>query len=178
MQSAKRRPRSSEASVAEELCSGDYAGDEASSSSGTNAKSPAEIPEETTPIEAESEEHVPEAGSKQEENQGETEEVKIRKMALRTLVSDLMKRIVERSGLSYNAETFHVICDRLFEKLWIEIEGRVLSMRPEKITSQATAIFKDLLKKWNKAKSILIFLDLWQLIFEKFFLLSTLGKRL
>lgn len=120
----------------------------------------------------------PEAISEPEENQSETEEVSIRKMAMRSLVSDLIQRIIEKSGRSgYPPEKRNTIVDCLFEKLWIETEAKVLSMSPERITRQGKAIFKDLIRECSKAENILLLLESQKPIFEKN-ILSTIRNRL
>lgn len=87
---------------------------------------------------------------------------------MRSLVSDLIQIIIEKSGQScHPPENFSAIIDRLFEKLWIETELRVLRMSPETIARQGKAIFKDLLKECNKAENILLLLESEKPIFEK-----------
>lgn len=107
-----------------------------------------------------------------------TEEIQLRKRAMISLVIDLIQRIIEKSGqLCYPTEKFKAIVNRLFEKLWIETEPRVLRMSPERIERQGKPIFKDLMRECNKAENILLLLESEKPIFEKN-ILSTIGNHL
>lgn len=90
------------------------------------------------------------------------------KTAVRSLVRDMMKMIIDKSGQRvYPPEEYKAICDRLLEKLWAETKPRVLNISPDTITCQGKAIFKDLLKECSKPENILLLLQAGTLILER-----------
>lgn len=119
-------------------------------------------------ISAELQQEKPELESISEPKDVESEEIKMRKKAMRSLVRDVIQRLIYKSGQRYYPEeVYNDICDRLSEKLWSETRPRVFNMSPDKIRRQGQAIFKNLLKECKKAENILLLLEAGAPIMER-----------
>ncbi|XP_054916405.1 magnetosome-associated protein MamJ-like [Poeciliopsis prolifica] len=82
------------------------------------------------------------------------------KAAVRSLVGDVIQRMVDMSVQRSNtAEYYSDVCERLTEKLWAENKAKVLKMRPDQIRRRAKNIVQDLMKECSKVDNILFLLE-------------------
>ncbi|XP_036000656.1 uncharacterized protein LOC118565098 isoform X1 [Fundulus heteroclitus] len=158
----------SERSELEDNSSGDYAADDEASSDSDcgsmdafKSDSSAETPEDT----------AVQPGQRQRKS----EKVDQRKMAVKTLISDVIWQLVEKSGQSNAKERSRVICERLFQKLWAGVKGQLDSMSSEKIKGLSKAVLKDLYKMWPE--NFLVYVDFGRPLFDKT-IVSSIEKRL
>ena len=115
---------------------------------------------------------TPAPGSKRNETRsGSSQEVAggqedimgdIHKMAVRFLVERLVSGLYNKAKLSWTTTQPEVIIERLYQRIWAEVEGADLRITSETFEDLDKAVLKPLVKAWGCATNVLISINLEQ----------------
>ncbi|KAL7402849.1 hypothetical protein ABVT39_020837 [Epinephelus coioides] len=77
----------------------------------------------------------------------------INKLYVKVLVQNLVTRTFKKAGTDANPRP---IADRLFDRIWAEMEGEDFETLPETFRSHDKNVFKDLCQHWGSAQMVLV----------------------
>ena len=103
-----------------------------------------------------------EVAGAQEDTMGE-----INKKAVLFLVERLVSGLYNKAKLNWTTTQPEVIIQRLFERIWAEVEGAELRITPDKFEDLDKAVIKPLAKMWGCATHLLISINLQEPQAEK-----------
>eukprot|EP00064_Thunnus_orientalis_P017266 superscaffoldBa00003623_g17346 len=93
--------------------------------------------------------------------------VERKKLAVLFLVEKLVSRLYNKAEVNWTTTQPEVIIQRLFQRIWAEVEGEEITITPETFEELDKAVFKHLMKGWGCATNVLVSLTLQGPVSEK-----------
>lgn len=87
---------------------------------------------------------------------GQDLETETNKLSVQILVDKLVTRVFNKAKVNKRCEDLYVTIDRLFNKIWAEVEGADFDISPGTFKSLDKAVFKDLCEFWGCAELVLL----------------------
>ncbi|CAK6967610.1 uncharacterized protein LOC121898093 [Scomber scombrus] len=99
--------------------------------------------------------------------QEDTEETKRNKLWVKDLLRNIVSRLVKKAKVSWTPTKSEVIVQRLYQRIWAEVEEADFRITPEFLKELSKAVLKDLVKKWGSAEALLVLMSLEEPATEK-----------
>ncbi|CAK6967605.1 uncharacterized protein LOC121897596 [Scomber scombrus] len=111
-------------------------------------------------VTSEEDEYIPAA-------QEDTEETKKKKGLVKVLLGNIVSRLVKKAKVSWTPTKSEVIVQRLYQRIWAEVEEADFRITPEILKELSQAVLTDLVKKWGSAEALLVLMNLEEPATEK-----------
>ncbi|CAK6951794.1 uncharacterized protein LOC121898093 [Scomber scombrus] len=91
---------------------------------------------------------------------GDAGQAERNKILVKILLENIIFRVVNKAKVNWTLKHSEVIIEHLFKSIWADIEEAKFTVTPASLKELDKAVFKDLVKKWGCAETVLVLMTL------------------